>query len=82
MDRKSLHKKKTAGWLSFLRRDRDSAALRLRYLDALPRGRLNREWHPVTTFPLCFFAAHPLRKQVFDGLAIKKAPQLRCDAIP
>ena len=56
--------------------------LRLRYLDALPRGRLNREWHPVTTFPLCFFAAHPLRKLVFDGLAIKKAPQLRCDAIP
>ena len=63
-------------------RDRDSAALRLRYLDALPRGRLNREWHPVTTFPLCFSAAHPLRKQVFDGLGIKKAPQLRCDAIP
>ena len=32
--------------------------------------------------PSVLFAAHPLRKQVFDGLAIKKAPQLRCDAIP
>ena len=64
------------------RRDRDSAALRLRYLDALPRGRLNEEWHTVTAFPLSFSAVQPLRKQVFDGPAIKKAPQLRCDAIP
>ena len=81
MDRKSLHKKDS--WLSFLRRDRDSAALRLRYLDALPRGRLNREWHPVTTFPLCFFAAHPLRKTSFRRAGHQKstAAALRCHSL-
>ena len=80
VDRKSLHKKKQPVRLSFFCGETE---IPLRGISIRSRGGAEirngiRSLRSLCAFPL----PTPYEKQVFDGLAIKKAPQLRCDAIP